>query len=192
MFSKIFKPEKVSQFWVVCIVLIYGLIISEYYSTLNSRVLEIQDYELRTSSFYTVIMSFSFFTMLIAVFVVWQIFSFMFHLCAILLGGMSSYRNFQKYTGICYFIPALGFLIVYILSERIDLPKDYISEFLISNKYFIIINWIINICFLLYYILLVPLIKYLYQINWVKAIGAIAIPIGSIYLLGQFFSKFVL
>jgi len=191
MLKKIIEPKDIYKFWVVGIVLIYGLIMSEYFSNLNSRVFAIEAVELTNSSIYSFFISFSFFVMLITVFIIWLIFSFTFHLCAILLGGVSTFGNFLKYTGIFYIIPAIGFLIAFILSESINLPDDKISEFLNSNKTFVTIKLIINFTFIVYYILLVPIIKYLYKINWLKAIGAIAIPLGSIYLLGQFFSKFI-
>jgi len=191
MFKKIIEPKNICQFWVVGVVLIYGLIMSEYFSNLNSKVFAIDAAELTNSSIYSFFISFSFFVMLITVFVIWLIFSFTFHLCAILLGGVSTFGDFLKYTGISYILPTIGFLIAFILSESILLPNDKIFDFLNSNKTFVTINWVINISFLLYYFLLIPIIKYLYKINWLKAIGAIAIPLGSIFLLGQLFSKFI-
>ncbi|MDA3838269.1 MAG: hypothetical protein PF574_04730 [Candidatus Delongbacteria bacterium] len=54
------------------------------------------------------------------------------------------------------------------------------------------ISWLINIPEYLHYILIVPIIKHLYDINWLKSIGVVAIPMGSIFLLGRFFANYVL
>jgi hypothetical protein len=109
-----------------------------------------------------------------------------------LLGGESAFKGFLKYTGTMYIISALGFLIAIFLIGNIKIPSVHTTEFLQSSKIILLNNWIINTCSIIYYILLIPIIINLYKINWLKALGAIVIPIGSIYLLGQFFAEYVL
>jgi hypothetical protein len=188
----IMKFNQISQVWVIGIVLIYGLLMSEYFSILSSKIIAIQAAQIMNSSIYTYLMSFSFIMILLSAFVIWLISSFLFHLFAILLGGESAFKGFLKYTGTMYIISALGFLIAIFLIGNIKIPSVHTTEFLQSSKIILLNNWIINTCSIIYYILLIPIIINLYKINWLKALGAIVIPIGSIYLLGQFFAEYVL
>lgn len=186
------NSENISQFWVMGTLLIYGLLMAEYSYLLNLKVISTQNGQFISSPVFTYFQSFSFVTTLILAFVVWLVSSFLFHLFAILLGGEGVFRNFQKYTGLCYAIPSIGFIIALILFDRIDFPKDNVQDFFALNKSMIAISWIINISSSLCFILPIPIIKYFYQINWLKAIGSVVIPIGSIYLLGQFFGEYIL
>jgi len=186
------NPEKITQFWVVGIILIYGLLMSEYFNILRLKIIEIQMTQFTSNPIFDYIQSFSFILMLFTAFIVWLISSFIFHLFAILMGGESTFKNFQKYTGLCYIIPIIGFIIAIVIFDRIEFPKENLNEFLVANKSMALINWIINITSTLCFILPIPIIKYMYKINWLKAVGAIVIPIGSIYLLGQFFAEYVL
>jgi hypothetical protein len=186
------NPEKITQFWVVSIILIYGLLMSEYFNILRLKIIETQMHQFISNPIFNYLESFSFILMLFTAFVVWLISSFIFHLFAILMGGESTFKNFQKYTGLCYIIPIIGFIIAIVIFDRIEFPKENLNEFLVANKSMVLINWIINICSTLCFILPIPIIKYLYQLNWLKAIGSVVIPIGSIYLLSQFFANFVL
>lgn len=187
----ILKSNDIPQFWVVGIVLIYGLVMAEYFNNFSKEIMLMQG-QISDSSIFTYVMSFSFIVMLLMAFVIWLITTLLFHMFAILLGGGSSFKEFQKFSGLCYAFPAVGFLIAYFLFERIELPTDNLPDFLATDKSMTAINWIINGSSWLYLVLLVPIIKYLYQINWIKAFGAIVVPIGSVYLLGQFFANFVL
>lgn len=190
---KIIKnSEKISQFWVIGIMLIYGMIMSEYLSIVRTKIFAAQAMDFLANPVYKYFESFNFMLLLLLAFVVWLISSFIFHLFAILMGGVSTFKNFQKYTGLCYIIPTIGFIIAIVVFDRIEFPKMNLNEFLVANKSMILINWITNISSTLCFILPIPIIKYLYQINWLKAVGAIVIPIGSIYLLGQFFAEYVL
>jgi len=184
------KTEKISKYWVLGIVLIYGLLMSEYMNTVNREVSSING-GITNFTIYQYIATFSFFTTILSAFIVWIISSFLFHIFSVLLGGVGEFKDFIKYSGLLYIIPLIGFGICIFLFESVELPNNNIDNFFKSNPVLILISWIINISSFLCFILLVPIIKHLYKINWLKAIGAIAIPLGSIYLLGQFFSKFI-
>lgn len=190
--KKITNPENISHFWVMGIMLIYGLLLAEYSYLLNLKVLTVQNAELFSNPFFKYFQTFNFISTLILGFVVWLISSLLFHLFAILLGGEAKFKVFQKYTGLCYILPCIGLCIASILFNKIDFPKENVQDFFISNKSMIIISWIINISSCLCFVVPIPIIKYLYQINWLKAVGAVVIPVGSIYLLGQFFGEHVL
>ena len=114
----IIKLNNVPKIWVFGIVFIYGLIMAEYFNNVSSKIFEIQSYELTTNPIYSYFISFNFVLTLLIAFVIWLLSSFLFHLFAILLGGDASFNDFKKYTGLCYTIPAIGFLISYILFEK--------------------------------------------------------------------------
>jgi len=184
--------RNISQFWAVSIILIYSLLMAEYFNSVSKLVTTMQGLDVRTS-IYSYIATFNYFLVILISFAVWLISSFLFHMFAILLGeNEAKFKNFIKYTGVIYIFPAIGFAFALYLFEAIKLPKDNVLEFLKTNKSMIAIGWIINISSSLAFILVIPIIKYLYKINWLKAFGAVIIPIASIYLLGEFFSEFVL
>lgn len=184
--------KNISQFWAVSIVLIYSLLMAEYFNSVSKLVTVMQGLDIR-ASIYSYITTFNYFLVILISFAVWLVSSFLFHMFAILLGENEvKFKNFIKYTGVIYIYPAIGFAIALYLLEAIELPKDNVLEFLKTNKSMIAIGWIINISSSLAFILVIPIVKHLYKINWVKAFGAVIIPIAAIYLLGEFFSKFVL
>ncbi|MDC9722850.1 MAG: hypothetical protein PSN34_08755 [Urechidicola sp.] len=184
--------KNLSHFWAVGIILIYSLLMAEYFNSVSKLVTAMQGLDIRTS-IYSYIATFNYFLVILISFAVWLVSSFLFHMFAILLGENEvDFKNFIKYTGVIYVFPAIGFVIALFMFETIELPKDNALEFLKANKSMISIGWIINISSSLAFILVIPIIKHLYKINWLKAFGAVIIPIASIYLLGKFFSEFVL
>ncbi|MBI9069244.1 MAG: YIP1 family protein [Salinivirgaceae bacterium] len=185
------KTEKIPKYWVFGIVLIYSLLMSEYLNTVSKAVSSING-GISNFTIFQYIATFNFFITILSAFVVWIISSFLFHIFSILLGGVAEFKDFIKYSGLIYILPAIGFAICLFLFESVEIPKNNIEIFFKSNSSLIAISWIINISSTLCFVLLIPIIKRLYNINWLKAIGAIAIPIGSIYLLGQFFANYVL
>jgi len=184
------KTENIPNFWVFGIILIYSLLMSEFLNTVNREVSSING-GITNFNIYQYIATFSFFINILSAFIIWLISSFLFHIFSVLLGGVGEFKEFIKYSGLVYIIPLIGFGICLFLFESVELPNDNIEVFFKSNPVLISISWIINISSSLCFILLIPIIKYLYKINWLKAIGALVIPLGSIYLLGQFFSKFI-
>jgi hypothetical protein len=186
----IVHARSISYYLVIVVVFVYAIVVAEYLTDLNKRVLEIQAKELVNNSFYVYFMSLSFVIMLLSPIVIWLISSFLFHLTAILFDGKLSFKYFLKCSGLCCIVPALGFAIAYVLSDGIQLPEKNIPEFFKTDPLFYTISWIINISSILYYILLIPVVRYLYRINWFKSTGVIVIPILSIYLIGQFFANF--
>jgi len=184
--------SNISQFWAISIVFIYSLLMAEYFNSVSKVVTTIQGID-TGGSIYSYIATFNYFLVILTSFAVWLISSFLFHMFAILLGeNEAKFKSFIKYTGVIYVLPTIGFAIALYLFETIKLPEGNALEFLKTNKSVIAIGWIINISSSLAFILTIPIIKYLYKINWLKAFGAVVIPIASIYLLSQFFSEFVL
>ncbi|QZE15058.1 hypothetical protein K4L44_04310 [Halosquirtibacter laminarini] len=185
------KTKNIPQYWIWAVVLVYSLLMSEYFNTINREISSINGVS-TNYSLYQYITTFNVFITVLSAFVVWLISSFLFHVFSILLGGAAEFKDFVKYSGLVYVIPAVGFTVCLYLIESVEFTKENFEVLFKSNTILISIRWIINISSSLCFILLIPIIKYLYKLNWIKAIGALAIPIGSIYLLGQFFSNYVL
>jgi hypothetical protein len=192
MKNTITNPNNISYFWVMGIMLIYGLLLAEYSYLINLKAITVQNLALISNPVFAYFQSFSFVMTVLSAIVVWLISSFLFHLFAILLGGEANFLDFKKYTGLCYILPSIGLCVVFGLLNRIDFPKENLQEFFVSNKSMIIINWIINTSSTFCFVIPIPIIKYLYKVNWLKAVGAVIIPLGSIHLLGQFFGEYVL
>lgn len=185
-----FRIEKLSIYWTLGIVLIYGLLIGEYLHSFNVKFQIASN--MPSWSYLKIYNNISFVLVVVSSFVVWLISTMLFHFFSILLGGNSNYKSFLRSSAVSYIIPAFSYIIAILVSDKIVLPVNNTLEFLASNKLMIFINWTINIGYIIYFLILLSLLKYLYQINWLKAIGAIAIPLGSIYLLSQFFAEYVL
>jgi len=183
--------NKVSIFWSVSLVLLYSLLMAEYFDKVNKEVISLQDIDI---SIYSSISTFNFVITILIVFSVWLMSSFLFHLFAYLLNGdiEVNFRCFIKYTGALYIFPAFGFAISIYLFGNLNLPQVDTLEFLEVNKTMAIIGWVINISSLLAFFFVIPIVKYLYKINWLEAIGSIIIPIGLIYILSLFFSGSIL
>ena len=184
------KADKIPQLWVICVVLIYSFLMAEFFNTLNSKLFYAQP-NFSPNTIISYIMTFNYVLMIIMSFVIWIITSFLFHLFATLLSGNAQFEDFQKLTGLSYLISAIFFLIAIFMVEGVEITQSDISNNIETNQTLTIIGWLMNIAGFVYYLLVIPIIKYLYQINWLKSIGVIAIPMGSIFLLGQFFAKFI-
>jgi hypothetical protein len=185
------KTEKIPQYWVWGIVLIYGLLMAEYMDTVSGEVASING-GLTNLKMHQYIAAFSFFTTIVSAFVVWIMSSFLFHIFSILLGGIAVFKDFVKYAGLLYILPIIGFAVCLFLFDSVEIPTENLESFFKVNSTIVTIGWIINSSSTLCFVLLIPIIKYLYKVNWLKAVGAIVIPLGSIYLLGTFFSNYVL
>lgn len=185
--KNILIAHKIPQLWVVCIVLIYGLLLAEFGNTLNSKFFPEQP-----NVMFSFFITFSYVVMIIFTFVFWLISTFLIHLFAVLFNGNGKYRDFLKYTGLTYAISAIFLLLVIFMVEGVEIEQNDISNMFKENQTMKITSWILNIAGFGYYLLIIPIIKYLYKVNWFKSIGSIVIPFVLIFLLGQFFEKFIL
>ncbi len=187
MKKNIFKIENIPQFWVISLILIYGLLLAEFSNTLNSKIFSDQ-----LDSVYSIFMNITCFVVIAMTFAIWLISSFLFHMFAILFNGKGQFREFLKLTGLFHAFSTIVLLILIFMVKDLELTQSHISRIFETNQTMRNISLILNITGFGYYIMIIPITKYFYKINWGKAIGALVIPIGSIYLLGQFFSNYVL
>ncbi len=186
------KTQKVLHYWSFSIVLTYSLLMAEYLNTVGREVSFAANNMIPDTSILKYIYLSNYVITIISGIVVWIISSFLFHIFSILLGGQGEFKDFIKYSGLLYVFPLIGFTICLVLFESVQLPDTNLDYFFSTNSLVIAITWIINASSSLCFLLLIPIIKYFYEFNWLKAIGSVLIPIGSIYLLSQFFANYVL
>lgn len=185
------KIKEVPFYWAISIVLIYALLLSEYVYFLNSK-LNLFQANTESLKYVKLFNNFTFFLVFISVFVIWLMSSMLFHLFSILIGGDLTYKTFLKSSVFSYIAPAICFLISIIIINGIKIPTENVQHFLETDKTISTVNLIINISYVIYFIVLLFIIKYLYKVNWVKALAVIVVPIGSIYVLAQVFGKYIL
>jgi len=189
--NELLKTEKIPQLWVIFAVLIYGLLLAEFTNAYYNKVFFSQP-DFSPTSLFSYTMKISYILIIVMSFVVWIITSFIYHLFATLFGGSADFYIFQKYTGLVYFFSAIFILAALLIVDNVEITQDSVYKLLQENKAMRWISWLIYIPEYLYYIIIIPIIRYLYNINWLKSMGVVAIPIGSIYLLSQFFANYVL
>jgi hypothetical protein len=188
--AKILLIRNISVYWVWAIILIYGLILGEYVYIFNSKI-QVLSGNLNVS-YFTLFNNVNFIFTVILSLVAWLVIAMVLHCFSILVGGDSTYKSFLKGSSICYIIPTICHATALIIFDNLAIPSSDVPSFLASNKAMIFSNKLVVAGYSCYYLMHLLVIKYFYQINWLKAFGAVAIPIGSIYLLGQFFGNYVL
>lgn len=188
--KNILKTKKIPMLWVICVVLIYSLLMAEFFNTFNNKILLTQT-DFSPNTIISYFMTFSYVVMVVMAFVIWIVSTFLFHLFAILFNGNAQYKDFQKLTGLSYSVSAVFFLVIIFMFDGVEITQNDIPNLFKINPTMKIIGWLMNIAGFTYYLLVIPIIKYLYNISWLKSLGVVAIPVGSIYLLGQLFSKFI-
>ncbi len=144
-----------------------------------------------SNTIFTYLLTLNYVLMIVMSFVIWIITSFLFHLFAMLFNGQAEYKNFQKLTGLAYVVPAIFILIAIIMIDGVQVSQSNLSNFLETDETIRNTGWLMNMGGIAYYFVIIPVIKYLYDITWLKSIGVITIPMASIHLLGQFFVKFI-
>jgi len=149
-------------------------------------------YNLTSNSVFDFVLQLQFVSTVVMTFAIWLVSSFLFHLSSILLGGEAHIKDFIKLTGLIYVFHAIFFLIAFCLLNNIEMTQSNVLDFIKTDKTMRINVWLISIDGYIDYLATIVIVKYLYKINWLKAIGALVIPLGSIYLLGQFFAEYVL
>ena len=180
--------EKASNFSILyglSIVLIYGLLLAEFVSTINVIIMR----NVSLGSMYNFLMNASYFVTILSSVAVWLITSLLFHLTALLFNGKSlSFSCFIKLSSYPYIIPACTILIAIFLLEDIQLMEENIATLLPNDKNFIFILSIINWSFIPYYLILIAVVKYSYNLKWLYSILSVAVPVISIWGATRIFS----
>lgn len=188
--NELIKADRIPQLWVICIMLLYGVLMSEYFSTFNKKMLDAQSI-LVTQRLVSYLLTFNYLVITALSFVVWIITTLVYHLFAILFNGDGHFNELQKYTGLAYVFPIIILIIALFRLENTVIPINNFDNFIRNDNSIIILKWLIAIASYMNYFIVIPIIKYVYGINWLKSFGVVAIPLGSIFLLSQFFSIFV-
>jgi hypothetical protein len=125
----------------------------------------------------------------ISAIVVWLFSAFVFHLFALLFGGVSDFGRLLRNNAFAYIIPAISFVSVVVILHGLQMPNAVsVNEFMTQHPTMQLINWLINGSYIIYFVMLVFSIKYLYQLNYIKSIATVATPVAIIYVLSLLFT----
>jgi hypothetical protein len=171
-------------FYGLSIVLFYGFLLAEFVSAINDIFMQkasllgtVYDFFMKASYYITILSSIA----------VWLITSLLFHLTALLFNGTSSFNRFIRLSSYPYIIPAIVMLISIFLLDSIQIMEGNIAELLPQDKQFRFIFLFINWSFFPYYLSLIVLIRYSYNIKWLYSSFSVIIPVISIWIITELF-----
>lgn len=180
---------KLPKWYGIIIVLVYGVLVAEYISTLNElfmmRGIEITD-------IVKIFMRISFFVTIFSGIIVWVVLCLLFHLTALLLNGKAVFGHFLIMSSYLYVLPSMIVFLAILLLDRVDIAHtDNIIKALKDDNQFQLIVNLVNYSFVPYYLLTAYIIHYLYNLKWIYALLSVSIPILSIYAVTELF-KFIM
>ena len=177
------KILQLSKWYGIGTVIIYSLLIAEYFSTVNQLFLYSE-----SNNIFIIISRISYIVIILFGVIVWIVSTFLFHLTALLFDGKSSFERLLFVSSYPYIIPATMILVGIFLLDGIQVPnsEDAVA-FLIDNKIFKLTAILINYSFIPYYLIISLLIRYIHQIKYLYALLSVIIPVLSIWLITELF-----
>ncbi|MDR0604226.1 MAG: hypothetical protein LBG80_08005 [Bacteroidales bacterium] len=166
------------------IVIVYSLLLAEFFSTIN----HLFPVDNSMSELLSVFSKISYWATILSGAIVWIVVSFLFHLMAMLFNGHSSFGRFLFLASYPYIISAIAILAGILIVDNIQIPDtENAMSILINNQSFKLAMNLINYSFMPYYILIAIIIHYIYQIKYLYAALSVAIPVVSIWLITELF-----
>ena len=169
----------------VGIVIAYSILFAEFFSTLIHIAL---DNDFLANNLIVIFLKINYGIIILFGIVVWIVMTFMFHLTALLFDGQIQFKRFLYISAYPYIIPAIMILVGIFLLDGIEISgtEDAAME-LTNNASFKLAMNLINLSFILYYIMIAILIRYVYNINFLKAAASVVIPIVSVWGITELF-----
>ncbi len=164
------KLSALPNLWFFGVVILYSLIMSEYYYHLNTCLILNQVDQLIDNSIFKTFISLSFFLIFLSAIIVWLVSSFIFYLFIVLFDGEIEYTKTIRLSAICYIFPAISFIVSIFILNNVISTNNSLS--LNNIDHFNSINQIINLGFILYYSVLLFLFRFSTNLSWLKAIGS--------------------
>jgi hypothetical protein len=181
--------EHLSKWYGTGIILLYSLLMAEFFSTVNHLFLVNND--LNSNSLFTIFSRINYSVTILSGIVVWIISMFIFHLTALLFNGKSSFKRFLYISSYPYIIPLCMILSGILLLDSSQIAKtEDVANSLVGNSSFQLAMNLINYSFIPYYLIIILMIHYVYQIKYLYAFLSVAIPIFSIWGIVELF-KFI-
>lgn len=175
----ILSLDGLSKYWSLLCICIYSILVAEYFQLLQQKTTSAAD----SSNWWIYIIT------VISAIVVWLFSAFIFHLFALVYGGVSDFGRLLRNNAFAYIIPAISFITVVIILHGLEMPNTInLKEFITQNPTMGLINWLINGSYIVYFTMLVFSIRYLYQLNFAKSIATVLTPVALIYVLSLLFT----
>lgn len=177
--------SKLPKWYGICIIIIYSIVTAEYISTLSQFMLaQFEDVPQIVSLFFY----FGYIAAILISVVIWIIYSYLFYLTALVLGGNGSFEKVLNTSAYTFILPSLCIFIAIILLDGIDTQKmEDFQEFYLKNERFKNINLFVDLAFVPYYILNVIIIHHALKINWWYSIISVFGPIIAMMGLSKLF-----
>lgn len=179
------KLESLSKWYGIGVILIYSLLLAEFFSVLNNFVFTDDS----LNRIVSLLLRVNYVVTVAAGMVVWIIMSLLFHLMALLFNGYAPFSRFLYASAYFYLIPAVFILAaILILEPLISGAAGSDISSLQDNPTFKLSMLLVNYSFIPYYLLCIALIYYLYKVRLWYAAASVVIPIFSIWAVSRLFS----
>jgi len=185
MKSIINNLEKVSKWYAIGLVILYSLLIAEFFSTINDLVPINSAID---NKIITVILRISYIVTILSGIIVWIVSAFIFHLTALLFNGRSQFKRFLFVSSYPYIIMSIVIIAGIFLLDGVQISEteDAINVIANNTSFKLAIN-LLNLSTIPYYLMIVILIHYIYQIKYLYALLSVVIPIASIWGITELF-----
>ena len=176
--------EKIPKWYGIIIILLYCILFAEYISTIFNLV----PFDKTIANFHFMFLKINYFTTLFISIIIWLVLSFLFHLTALLFDGSSSFSRFLFTSS--YFLVIQVFVSVICIFALDKIPVLDFENFMYemqNNSTIQFAKYLINFSFIVYYLIIIILIHYIYQIKYIYAFLSVAIPLLSIWGITELF-----
>jgi len=166
------------------VILIYGLSLAEF----SLAIMHLFPFENIFINTFRIILGVSYVVNILWGFIIWVIYTLLFHLAAILLGGHATFKRTLFATSYPYIIPACMLFVGILLLDNVPQLNIGITEELLNqNSTILLIKNLISYSFIFYYLSVVVLVRHIYKINYIKSLATVFIPVLFIWLITQLF-----
>jgi hypothetical protein len=176
--------EELPVWYGLGVVLLYSLLYAEFLTAF----LKLFPYEEVLNDIFKTILGVSYVAAILSGFIMWMIYTLLFHLMAMLFGGQLSFKRFLFATAYPYLIPACVVFAGIILLDSVQpLNLGDTEDLLMQNSTVQLATNLLKYSVAPYYLIVAVFIRYIYQIKYIYAALSVAIPIASIWLITELF-----
>jgi hypothetical protein len=171
--------EHLPKWYGLLIVLVYSILLAEFFSTINHLL----PYDASLGKIFQIITRVNYVFTILSGIIIWLVMALLYHLTALLFDGQSSFGRFLLTTSYPYIIPAIMIVAGIFLLDTVQPPQkaEDAINFLMTDRTFKLAMNLVNYSFIPYYLIVTVFVHYIYQIRYLYAICAVAIPVLSIW-----------
>ena len=178
------KIEQLPKWYGIAIVLICSLLLAELFSTINYLVFADDLKDSMISSFFKI----SYGVTVLSGIVIWIVSAVLFHLTALLFNGKTLFSRFLFISSYPNIIIVFMILASFLLIDSIQITTtENIMTTLQQNQSFKLAINLVNYSFIPYYIMIIIIIHYVYNIKYLYSILSVIIPASFTWLITEFF-----